>query len=192
MNPWVRFLVTFFFGFLGVHKFIDHKTGMGILYIFTGGLFGIGWLIDTIQSLVIAIRGLNQQEEYQQVEYRVGEHHHTPKMMDGFTCTYTYDDVEIFCPADVISTAALRTINTGSELTLQKEPENEYDVNAVAVYLGTRKIGYLHRNQLQDMANDYIARDWPIRTVFECFIGDQNASVSIDYYRPDKRNTGNK
>ncbi|MCL1803280.1 MAG: NINE protein [Eubacteriaceae bacterium] len=31
------------------HKFYEEKIGMGILYIFTGGLFGIGWLIDLIK-----------------------------------------------------------------------------------------------------------------------------------------------
>ena len=42
----VAYLLWWFLGFIGVHKFYVGKTGMGILYIFTGGLFGIGWLID--------------------------------------------------------------------------------------------------------------------------------------------------
>ena len=42
------FLVCLFGGFLGLHKFIERKVGLGILYLLTGGLFGIGWLIDTI------------------------------------------------------------------------------------------------------------------------------------------------
>ena len=40
------YLLWFFLGGLGAHKFYLNKTGMGILYIFTFGLFGIGWLID--------------------------------------------------------------------------------------------------------------------------------------------------
>lgn len=40
------YLLWFFLGFLGIHKFYLGKTGMGILYIFTGGLFGIGLLVD--------------------------------------------------------------------------------------------------------------------------------------------------
>lgn len=43
---WVAYLLWFFLGFVGVHKFYVNKMGMGILYIFTGGLFVIGWLID--------------------------------------------------------------------------------------------------------------------------------------------------
>ena len=50
-NKWLTFVLCFFFGFLGVHKFYEGKTGMGILYIFTMGLFGFGWLIDLILIL---------------------------------------------------------------------------------------------------------------------------------------------
>jgi TM2 domain-containing membrane protein YozV len=40
------YLLWFFLGFLGIHKFYLNKTGIGILYMFTGGLLGIGGLID--------------------------------------------------------------------------------------------------------------------------------------------------
>lgn len=51
VNKWVAFCLCFFLGFLGAHKFYEGKTGMGILYLFTGGLFGIGWFIDCISIL---------------------------------------------------------------------------------------------------------------------------------------------
>ncbi|MDE6260587.1 MAG: TM2 domain-containing protein [Oscillospiraceae bacterium] len=44
-------LLCVFLGFLGAHKFYERKIGMGILYIFTFGIFGIGWLIDIITIL---------------------------------------------------------------------------------------------------------------------------------------------
>ena len=47
-NKWVSFLLCFFLGFLGAHKFYEGKAGMGILYLFTFGLFGIGWFIDCV------------------------------------------------------------------------------------------------------------------------------------------------
>ena len=50
-NKWVAFLLCFFLGYIGAHKFYEGKVGMGILYLFTGGLIGIGWLIDTIALL---------------------------------------------------------------------------------------------------------------------------------------------
>ncbi|MBQ1259000.1 MAG: TM2 domain-containing protein [Clostridia bacterium] len=36
---------------MGGHKFYEGKIGMGILYIFTFGLFGIGLLVDLIVIL---------------------------------------------------------------------------------------------------------------------------------------------
>ena len=43
-------IIVLFVGMLGIHKFIKGEVGMGILYFFTGGLFGIGWLIDVIKA----------------------------------------------------------------------------------------------------------------------------------------------
>jgi TM2 domain-containing membrane protein YozV len=40
------YVLWFFFGLLGVHKFYLNKAGLGILYFFTCGLFFIGWFID--------------------------------------------------------------------------------------------------------------------------------------------------
>lgn len=45
---WGKFLACLFLGGFGVHKFIENKTGWGIAYFLTGGLFGFGWLYDTI------------------------------------------------------------------------------------------------------------------------------------------------
>ena len=51
MSPKVELAVTFFLGEFGVHKFMKKKIVMGILYLFTFGLFGIGWLVDCILAL---------------------------------------------------------------------------------------------------------------------------------------------
>ena len=40
------YLLWFFLGWCSAHKFYLDKTGVGILYLLTGQLFGIGWLID--------------------------------------------------------------------------------------------------------------------------------------------------
>ena len=50
-NKWVALLLCLFLGFVGGHKFYEGKIGMGILYLFTAGFFGIGVLIDFITLL---------------------------------------------------------------------------------------------------------------------------------------------
>ena len=50
-NKWVAILLCIFLGMFGGHKFYEGKIGMGILYIFTGGLIGIGCLVDLISLL---------------------------------------------------------------------------------------------------------------------------------------------
>ena len=51
-NKWVSFGLCLCLGFCGAHKFYEGKAGMGILYLFTGGLCGFGWLLDCILLLL--------------------------------------------------------------------------------------------------------------------------------------------
>ena len=50
------FLVCLFLGWLGVHKFKEKKIGLGILYLFTFGLFGVGWILDCVKYLLIFVK----------------------------------------------------------------------------------------------------------------------------------------
>lgn len=45
-NKWVAFCLCLFLGYFGAHKFYEGKIGLGILYLLTVGLFGIGWIVD--------------------------------------------------------------------------------------------------------------------------------------------------
>ena len=49
MNKKIDFILCLTLGYLGIHKFYEKKISMSILYLFTGGLFFIGWIYDCIQ-----------------------------------------------------------------------------------------------------------------------------------------------
>lgn len=50
-SKWVAFFLCFFLGGLGIHKFYEERILLGVVYPLTGGLFGIGVLVDLIVLL---------------------------------------------------------------------------------------------------------------------------------------------
>ena len=50
-NKWIAFFLCLFFGIIGVHKFYEGRVLLGIVYILTGGLLGIGVFVDLIVLL---------------------------------------------------------------------------------------------------------------------------------------------
>ena len=51
-NKWVAFVLCLFLGLVGAHKFYEGKILVGVVYIFTAGLFLVGWIIDLIAILM--------------------------------------------------------------------------------------------------------------------------------------------
>lgn len=58
-----NFFITLFLGWAGVHKFMQKKIGMGFVYLFTMGLFGIGWFIDIIISFTRIFACQHQKQQ---------------------------------------------------------------------------------------------------------------------------------
>lgn len=60
-SPFVAFLVSFFLGGFGIDRFMLGEFGMGLLKLFTCGLFGILYLIDLF-TIAGKVRKMNTQK----------------------------------------------------------------------------------------------------------------------------------
>lgn len=47
-SKWISFFLCLFLGVFGAHKFYEGRILLGIVYVCTGGLCGIGIIIDLI------------------------------------------------------------------------------------------------------------------------------------------------
>lgn len=72
-----------------------------------------------------------------------------------------------------------------SDIDLVPEPDNQYDPNAVALYKGEFKLGYLYKGQTQEMVLSYFNRDdYLIKTVISLLDRENNKlAVRIAFYR---------
>lgn len=55
-SRWAAFFICLFLGEFGIHRFYVGKVGTGMLWLFTLGLCGIGWIIDLFCILFGAFR----------------------------------------------------------------------------------------------------------------------------------------
>lgn len=149
----VNLIVTIFLGPLGVHKFMQKKNGLGFLYLFTFGLFGIGWIID----VVIAIRKirpklslksdcLSQKIYVAGTMYRKNE---ISSVMSG-NKLYLLPD-EDFIRRIEIRKNVYRFKYREADAKLIPEPTNPHDPNAIMVLVDNVHIGYIPADQCEDI-----------------------------------------
>lgn len=221
-NKLIDFLLCLFFGYIGVHKFYEKNVKMGILYLFTGGLCGFGWIIDTIRLLVALLSKENvistesqehisaqpqvltsaevdPADEEPKVEIKsdpipkaaspkpvVPESEKTYHLFSSIEgdnyLKYEYE--RDLCLSSGVDAADLSG-KGGTPITFVQEPDNKYDDKAVAIYLESKKIGYVYRGRTQDMCNDWFKRDMLfIGHLAKINVAENTATYKIGFYRP--------
>lgn len=73
-NKWVAFLLCLFVGVFGAHQFYEGDIAMGLLYLFTFGLLGVGWIVDCI-SILLNPNPYYVRKTYCQKEEEYDEHY---------------------------------------------------------------------------------------------------------------------
>ncbi len=204
INPIVYFIIVFFFGGLGVHKFIDGKIGIGILYILTGGIFGIGWLIDIIKSLIQIFSSKNksyapvmpqdqnyntdpiQSQNYtyqnpqtapvQPKEFGARNIYQFPEKVDDCCLAYHY-----FITLNEIDVNVLKQIEQDNDFKLTLD-EKGY------VYYNGTKFASIPNNNIVTMYQDWNRREWPcICELNRASINPLDASLRLGFYRNNNK-----
>lgn len=209
-NKTVAFLLCLFLGVLGAHKFYDGKTGLGVLYFFTGGLFGIGWIVDTVKLLCELISKpasasvkppiIKPAPDASFSETIVTDNAvsasplSSNSLPDGEKDYNLFDEIEDDCILCYeyeenlsLEEGAIESLSGkgGTFVTFEQEPDNPYDNKAVAIYLENNKIGYIYRGNIQKMANQFMNKGFPVIGYINTYsIAENHATYKIGFYRP--------
>ena len=139
-------LITFFLSGFGVHRFMAGKTGTGILWLLTGGCFGIGAIVDFVMVCTGNFKDKNGQvwgsENHAALSYNM------PVKMKCSRCGKEAEGRSIFCEdcggkMEDIKPAIGDNGQWGSPVQTQVRSSRENQYLAIIIVLVVAAIGYL-------------------------------------------------
>lgn len=120
-------LITVLGGWFGLHKFVKGKTKVGLLYLVTLGVFGIGWIAD----IIIAINKCSKSKEISVVEFNVvGTHYYRNEIISLLKKNTSGRSKFLYYTLEDYAVLAL-------------EPNNPHDPNAIKVLMRGVQVGYV-------------------------------------------------
>lgn len=128
-------LLTIFLGFFGVHRFVVGKVGTGILYVFTYGLFFVGWIVDIISVATGSFTDkqgrlvTRQRLAASSVQQRHTGKAFTPGSDEGLEFVAEGKDPETDSHGRVVA-----RLGTGSQFDIPVHWVDDADVDAITAY----------------------------------------------------------
>ncbi|WP_270213561.1 TM2 domain-containing protein [Dorea formicigenerans] len=168
----MRILITILGGWFGLHRYLNHQIGLGVLYTLTFGLFGIGWFIDIYRACASLydfkppVQPVPTVEEILTIDSRV------------YKLSYSYNRVELYTMHSFNF-----TVPFGAQLGFRTEPSNTYDSRAIYFLWNNTNIGYIHIGRLQDMIHDYMRPGRYILAKYEGLTEDGNVLITLSFYK---------
>lgn len=202
----ITLILCIFLGYLGIHRFAAGKIKSGILYLFTFGLFGIGWIVDIVlictdsflpKQTTTSVRTTPQPAQKNTTTQTpvprpaptptpAPERQYIPMpsfpgVADDYGLKYQYENELCL----INTTAAELNAKLGEEIIFKQEPENEHDNQAVAVFQDNRRLGYIYKGQTQEMANRWLENGTPLLGFVSLVDTEQNKiKYKIGFYKP--------
>lgn len=103
-----------------------------------------------------------------------------PSSFAGERMKYHYDRVKVFTPKEL--NVDFTQLNPGDDVVLLQAHDNSYDPHAVAV-CKEKRLGYLYKGKLYEMANDYLTAELPILAHIDSIDDDkQQLTVHLAFY----------
>lgn len=196
MNKKIDFILCLFLGYLGVHKFYEKKIGIGILYIFTAGLFFIGWIYDCVklgtklyksqnitqstiknkQSNSALDEDINNPIEASDKIYEK-KNIHFENIINNYKLKWNYSDVTI--KGVQYRDIDFSKLEIGKTIDLLPEPDNKYDEKAIKIIQSDMFLGYIPKGDLQEMILKYSEDDNYLILAKLCLIDEENQLLQI-------------
>lgn len=140
-------LVTVFLGCFGVHKFMKGEIGLGLLYLFTCGGFGIGWIIDSFISIYRLIK--NYTDKSRKAPIFIESNYLFEEIIDDYVLKYKYEKKIAGVEYRNLDFSILK--NNYINFKLEK---NEFDNKSIKLMLNNIHLGYIYKDD--DMIRDMI------------------------------------
>lgn len=180
-NVTLKLILCIFFGYLGVHKFYEKKYLLGTIYLFTFGLFSIGWIYDIIiltKSSMNTHKTIKKDSEIEMESYIKISNSKFPKTDDDFrTLKYEYYDVSV--KGTEYREFDISKIKLDHMVSFETEPDNQYDENAIKILYDNIFIGYIPKNNLQNMMKRYSNGSTHQVCGFISFVNEKTKEINI-------------